>query len=68
VTADQALATLPRSSDPNDVSAFGQIVFDADAPHGTSTVQTILPAGNYVALDTQGNNPAKFPHTASSCT
>jgi hypothetical protein len=63
VTADQALADPSVPRDPNNVSKYGQIVFDADAPHGTSTVQTILPAGNYVALDTQSNNPAKAPHT-----
>jgi plastocyanin len=64
VTADQLLAAAAHIRDPNDVSAYGSIVFDADAPKGTSTAQTLLAAGNYVAMDTQGDNPAKWPHAA----
>jgi hypothetical protein len=64
VTADQLLAAAAHIRDPNDVSAYGAIVFDADAPKGTSTAQTVLAAGNYVALDTHADNPAKWPHAA----
>jgi hypothetical protein len=42
--------------DPNTVSPVASIVFDYDAPHGTSQVMTRLPAGNYVAIDTGGQN------------
>jgi hypothetical protein len=62
VTADQLLAAAPHVSDPNDVAPYGQIVSDADAPKGTTNYQTVLPAGDYVALDTSGNNPSKWPH------
>ena len=64
VTADQLLAVVAHIQDPNDVAAYGSIVFDADAPHGTSSVQTLLAPGDYVALDTEGDNPAKWPHAA----
>jgi hypothetical protein len=41
--------------DINYLAPYGQLVFDGDAPHGTTTEQTVLPAGNYVALDTNSN-------------
>jgi len=63
VTADQVLAVLPKLPDPNEAAPYGQIVFDADARPGTTNAQTNLPAGDYLALDTSGPNPAKFPHT-----
>jgi hypothetical protein len=63
VTADQVLAALPKLPDPNNAAPYGQIVFDADAPKGTTNIQTTLPAGDYLALDTSGDNPAKFPHS-----
>jgi hypothetical protein len=63
VTADQVLAVLPALRDPNKLAAYGSIVFDADAPKGTTTVQTVLPAGDYIAIDTQGPDPSKAPHT-----
>jgi len=63
VTADQLLAAAPHNPDPNGIAPYGQIILDADAPKGTTNLQTILPAGDYVALDTSGNNPAKWPHT-----
>jgi hypothetical protein len=66
VTADQAFAFVasPAAQDPNNVSRLGSIVFDADAPQGTSDVQTTLQPGNYIAIDVAGNNPATQPHTA----
>ena len=63
VTADQVLAALPTLRDPNDVRGFGEIVFDQDVTKGTTTVQTMLPPGDYMALDTHANNPAKFGHS-----
>jgi hypothetical protein len=41
--------------DLNYVDPYGQLVYDADAPHGTTTAQTVLPAGNYIALDSNTN-------------
>ncbi len=38
-------------NDPNAVSEVGSIVLDYGAPRGTSTVQTVLPAGKYAAVD-----------------
>jgi hypothetical protein len=63
VTEAQLLAAAPKLADPNDITPYGSIVFESTAPRGTTTVQTVLAAGNYVALDTQGPNPAKAPHS-----
>ncbi len=63
VTADQLLAAAPHTPDPNAIAPYGQIIFDADAPKGTTNYQTVLPAGDYVALDTSSDNPAKWSHT-----
>lgn len=49
-------------TDPNAVSPYGSIVFDASAPKGTSDVETELSPGTYVALDTARSRPP-FPHT-----
>jgi len=68
VTADQLLAVAPHIQDPNEVAAYGSIVFDATVPRGTSSVQTLLAPGDYVALDTEGDNPAKWPHAAFTVT
>jgi hypothetical protein len=53
--------------DINYLDPYGQIVFDGDAPKGITTEQTVLPAGNYIAIDvnTNGNTP---PHTAFTVT
>jgi hypothetical protein len=53
--------------DINYLDPYGQIVFDGDAPKGTSTEQTVLPAGDYIAidLDTNGSTP---PHAAFTVT
>jgi hypothetical protein len=52
--------------DINYLDPYGQIVYDADAPHGTTTAQTVLPAGNYIALDSNTNGTP--PHTAFTVT
>jgi hypothetical protein len=52
--------------DINYVSPYGQLVYDADAPHGTTTAQTVLPAGNYIALDSNTNGTP--PHAAFTVT
>lgn len=68
VTADQVLAALRSGKvrDPNDAMPYGEIVFDASTPKGRRTIQTMLPAGDYLALETHGSNPARFPHSTFS--
>jgi hypothetical protein len=65
VTPDQLLAVLgsPAGENPDNVEGLGRIVFGSDVPAGTSTVQTVLPAGQYVALDAAGPDPSKAPRT-----
>jgi hypothetical protein len=49
------LASNKASGDPNTVSKFGAIVFDAEAGKGKpSEAQTVLTAGQYVALNAEG--------------
>jgi hypothetical protein len=66
VTPEQLLAFVnsPASRQTDNVSRFGSIVFSAEADKGVSHVQTTLQPGTYVAIDTTGDNPAKFPHTS----
>jgi hypothetical protein len=53
------------AKDPNAASKYGSIVFDAEAPKGvTSEVQTSLQAGQYVALDSNGRESAKWPRAS----
>ncbi|MGH2867729.1 MAG: hypothetical protein ACRDNK_09195 [Solirubrobacteraceae bacterium] len=54
--------------DPNYFDPYGAIVFDTSAPKGTSSAQTSLQPGSYVALDTVGNNPARWPHASFTVT
>lgn len=61
------------------IDPYGSIVFDTAAPAGTSTAQTVLQPGNYVADDLYGNvnpspeftvnqapNPATLPKAAAT--
>lgn len=64
VTADEFVAAVPRIRDPNDIERYGSIRFDAGAGPGTSSIDTVLPAGDYVALETSGRDPSKFPHAS----
>jgi hypothetical protein len=69
VSFAQAYNTVrSHGGDPNYLDGLAAIVYDADAPKGTSSGNTVLAAGNYVAIDTQGNNPAKWPRTEFSVT
>lgn len=61
-------AARAHNGDPNYLDPYGSIVFDANAPKGTSTAQTVLQPGTYVAVDTTKNNPAKWPHTQFTVT
>jgi hypothetical protein len=63
VTFEQAFgAAASGHGDPNALDGLATIVANPEAPKGTSTVQTVLSPGNYVALDTTADNPAKWPH------
>jgi len=67
VTVEQAIAyaATPAAEDLNNVTRhIGPVVFETSAPRGTSNAETTLQPGNYLALDTAGNNPAKFPLAA----
>ena len=62
VTFAQAFAAVGAGhGDPNALDGLATIVANPEARKGTSTVQTVLTPGNYVALDTEGDNPAKWP-------
>jgi hypothetical protein len=62
VTFAQAFAAVGAGKgDPNALDGYATIVANPEALKGSSTVQTVLTPGNYVALDTQGNNPQKWP-------
>ncbi len=64
VSYDQALAAVGRPhGDPNYLRPYGAIVFNIEAARGARTAQTKLAPGHYVAADTEGNNPARWPHT-----
>jgi hypothetical protein len=58
-----AQAFAAAAKDPNGLDPYGAIVMDANINKGTGTVQTVLQPGTYVALDTIGSNPAKWPLT-----
>jgi hypothetical protein len=72
VTLEQfgAFMQSKASQDLNNAGKLGQIVFDADAHRGTSSAETVLQPGQYVALDagqSQSSN-AIPPHTAFTVT
>jgi hypothetical protein len=52
--------------DINYLNPYGQLIYDADAPKGTSTAQAMLPAGNYIALNANTNGVP--PHAAFTVT
>jgi hypothetical protein len=59
------LATNKASKDPNTVTKFGSIVFDVEAGKGKPTeAQTILAAGQYVALNAEGEQSAKWARSS----
>ncbi len=55
------LATNKVTADPNSVSKFGSIVFDAE---GAGEVQTTLAPGQYVALNGEGEKSSKWVTTS----
>jgi hypothetical protein len=68
VTPAQLYAFLGTGGarDPNNLSRYGSIVFSASAPTGTSHVQTKLEPAQYVAFDSAGRDPSKWPTTTFS--
>jgi len=59
------LATNKASKDPNTVTKYGSIVFDAEAGKGKPTeAQTILAPGQYVALNAEGERSSKWPRSS----
>jgi hypothetical protein len=57
VTAKQIVGAVKHNQDPNAVTRFGAIVFDAGAPGST---QVVLAAGHYLALNVSGNGPGGY--------
>lgn len=63
VTFQQAFgAAVSHGGDPNALDGLATIVANPMAPKGTSSSQTVLAPGDYVALDTVADNPSKWPH------
>lgn len=53
------------ANDPNAAAKYGSIVFDIEAGKGKpSEAQTVLAAGQYVALDAEGEKPSKWPRSS----
>jgi hypothetical protein len=61
--AQAAAAINAHRGDLNYLDPYGSIVFDVSADHGTTTAQTILQPGNYLAVDLSSSNPNP-PHAA----
>lgn len=67
-TAAEAFAALAaHHGDLNYLDPYGALTFDAYAPKGTSSAQTVLVPGNYVALDTASGS-ATPPYTQFTVT
>ncbi len=63
VTFEQAFGAVQgHHGDPNALDGLATIVANPMAPKGTSNAQTVLTPGTYVALDTEADNPSKWPH------
>jgi hypothetical protein len=53
------------AKDPNTAAKYGSLVFDIEAGKGKPTeAQTILQPGQYVALNTEGEKPSKWPRSS----
>lgn len=59
-----AFLTSKAGADPNNAGKVGSIVFDAEAPPGTSEAQTDLQPGLYMAFDASGENASKWARTS----
>lgn len=66
--ADFAKCVAPvnkHHGDLNYLDPCGKLIFDAVAPKGTSSAQTLLKPGNYLALDIIGKTPRFTPFTVT---
>jgi hypothetical protein len=66
--ADFAKCVAPvnkHHGDLNYLDPCGKLIFDAVAPKGTSSAQTVLKPGNYLALDIIGKTPRFAPFTVT---
>ena len=70
VSIGQAFGAVGQAhGDPNGLDGFAKIQMAASVHKGTTSIETMLQPGNYVALDTShGNNPANWPRTAFTVT
>jgi hypothetical protein len=70
VSAAEAYAYFESKAagDPNTSRRYGTVVFDAEAPRGTSEAQTTLAPGQYVAIDPGDKGTAKRPRTSFTVT
>lgn len=69
VTPQQAFGAIAKAGgDLNALDPYGAIVFDANANKGTSSAQTVLQPGTYLALDTENNNAKVPPNTMFTVT
>ena len=69
VTPRQAFGAIAKAGgDLNALDPYGAIVFDANANKGTSSAQTVLQPGTYLALDTENNNAKVPPNTMFTVT
>jgi hypothetical protein len=64
VSVEEAYAALSSTKDPNALGRYGTIVFDSEVPAGTSEAQTTLAPGQYIAVDSGPEGPAKRPNTS----
>jgi hypothetical protein len=64
ISVEEAYAALSATKDPNALGRYGTIVFDSEVPAGTSEAQTTLAPGQYIALDSGREGPAKRPNTS----
>jgi hypothetical protein len=62
------LATNKAVRDPNTVAKFGSLVFDVEAGAGTSSAQTVLQAGTYVAINSEGEQSSTWPRMSFTVT
>lgn len=63
-TFRQAFGAIQRHhGDINALRPYGSIVFDTERPRGTSSAQTRLLAGRYIALDTESQGRGVPPHS-----
>ncbi|MDQ6836412.1 MAG: hypothetical protein M3016_09520 [Actinomycetota bacterium] len=63
VTFAQAFRAVGRHhGDTNYLQGLAAVTYNTTNGKGTSSAQTVLKPGRYVAIDTIKNNPAKWPH------